>query len=119
MGENELSPSKLRSMCLKLVQAMNHIHEQGVLLRNFNSFNILMSQTKEFEEKDAIPRICNLQKAQVVGFDGNSLEMEGDLRYLAPEVIKGKRYSFPADVWSMGVVIFYILTKKHPFEFPT
>ncbi len=35
--------------------------------------------------------------------------------YMAPEVLVGKPYDFKADVWSVGVTFFELLTRKHPF----
>ncbi|GJP47467.1 hypothetical protein CLOM_g6652 [Closterium sp. NIES-68] len=41
-------------------------------------------------------------------------EIAGSAYYLAPEVFSG-RYSFPADVWSLGVVLFVLLSGCVPF----
>ncbi|CAI5978031.1 unnamed protein product [Closterium sp. NIES-65] len=41
-------------------------------------------------------------------------EVAGSAYYLAPEVFSG-RYSFPADVWSLGVVLFVLLSGCVPF----
>jgi serine/threonine protein kinase len=51
-----------------------------------------------------------------MGFDGNTSEISGDVRYMAPEVLQGKRQSFPADVWSFGVLIYFLVTGKLPFS---
>ena len=42
--------------------------------------------------------------------------MYGDVKYRAPEVIKGQPYGFTADSWSFGVVLYYILTRHLPFD---
>jgi serine/threonine protein kinase len=34
---------------------------------------------------------------------------------MAPEVIHGRRYGFKADVWSLGTLLFQLLTGSHPF----
>ncbi|KAJ3127096.1 hypothetical protein HK098_006793 [Nowakowskiella sp. JEL0407] len=36
--------------------------------------------------------------------------------YMPPEIIEGERYSYSADVWSLGCVIFELTTLKHPFR---
>ena len=36
--------------------------------------------------------------------------------YLSPELCEGKAYNYKTDVWSLGCVLYEMLTKKHPFE---
>jgi serine/threonine protein kinase len=39
----------------------------------------------------------------------------GSLDYLAPEIINGQNYSFEADIWSLGVTFYELMTFKKPF----
>lgn len=34
---------------------------------------------------------------------------------MAPEVLKGKTYGFKSDLWSFGVIFYYLLFKEYPF----
>ena len=45
-------------------------------------------------------------------------DVEGTKGYLAYEVIKQKPYSFPADVFSFGVVIYKLISGYYPFPYP-
>jgi serine/threonine protein kinase len=85
-----------------------------VALVDLDASGILMSDDNA---ENSIPRISRLSKATVSG--DNEKEMfhglYGDFRYRAPEVLLGKAYSKPADVWSLGVIMFYILTGQLPF----
>ncbi|POG59112.1 kinase-like domain-containing protein [Rhizophagus irregularis DAOM 181602=DAOM 197198] len=40
----------------------------------------------------------------------------GVMPYVAPEVLRGKPYTQAADVYSFGMVMYYIITGKQPFE---
>lgn len=40
----------------------------------------------------------------------------GTLNYVAPEVINKQRYNHKADIWSLGVVTYELLTGFHPFN---
>ena len=45
--------------------------------------------------------------------DGNA--QIGTLHYESPEVVSGQEYSFPTDVWSLGVVAYEMCTLRYPF----
>lgn len=39
----------------------------------------------------------------------------GTPHYMAPEIIQGKGYSFPADLWSLGVILYEFMFLRLPF----
>ncbi len=44
-----------------------------------------------------------------------SFTIIGTPHYMAPEVISGKGYSFEADIWSMGVLLYELACAQFPF----
>ena len=109
---------KAREMSLKIGKALEYLHDNSIILRNLQSSGILMSDVdKNILNEDPIPRIFKLDKAKVIGYDDYTDGIYGDIRYRAPEVLKGKAYDLRADTWSFGIILFYILTGKCPFEF--
>lgn len=45
-----------------------------------------------------------------------SIENVGTLQYRAPEIFKGDPYGHEVDVWSLGVVLFVLLSGTFPFD---
>ena len=90
------------------------MHEHGVVLRNLEASGILMTETNDPE--NAVPRISRIDRATIGGIGQMTIGAFGDVRYCSPEVVMGKRYNHKSDVWSFGVILFLITTKKYPFE---
>ena len=93
---------------------MEYLHDNGVILKNLESSGILMTEHDDMREK-SIPRISRLDKAEITGYESYVHEIEGDVRFRAPEVMLGKSYDVKADSWSFGVIIFHVLTGSLPF----
>jgi serine/threonine protein kinase len=85
--------------------AIEYLHDNGIILRNLESTGILMTETDDMVEK-SIPRISRFNKAEIIGYDNHVHNIEGDIRFRAPEVLLGKHYDFRADSWSFGVILF-------------
>lgn len=95
---------------LKLASALHHAHLNGVIHRDIKPDNIIIDQDGEPKITDfGIARISN--DATIVHTD----EILGSLRYSSPEQLKGSIVDERADIFSLGIVIFEMLTGTMPF----
>lgn len=62
------------------------------------------------------PQIINVHNFTCIGPDQCTEDKYGDGRFRAPEVIAGEPYNTKSDVWTFGVLIFYMLTFTLPFN---
>lgn len=57
---------------------------------------------------------CSTQSQELPA--GKTFSLVGTAYYLAPEMIAGEGHSYPADWWSVGVIMFELLTGCRPFD---
>lgn len=43
--------------------------------------------------------------------------MVGSKIFMAPEIVEGSPHSFPCDMWSLGIILFLMLSGEYPFNF--
>ena len=89
-----------------LLLILEHLHERNIVYRNLKPENIMI-------DEEGYLKLIDFGTAKIV--DGKSFTMVGTPHYMAPEVILGKGYSFPADIWSLGIMTYEFVTKTVPF----
>ena len=109
--ETLLSPEEVVRIIFKCAKALDHAHRAGVVHRDIKPRNILLTQDGDVKIGDfGIALITRLDSTdtQVDGYLGSPL-------YMAPEQIGMGEVTNQSDIWSLGVVMYELLTGKHPF----
>jgi calcium-dependent protein kinase len=97
----------MSNIIFQLVKALFFIHNKNIVHRDIKPENILFSEKKDFSSLKLIDFGLATQKKT----DNKTV---GTPYYMAPEMIKGK-YSPKSDIWSVGIIIYLMLTDKFPF----
>jgi serine/threonine protein kinase/ABC-type phosphate/phosphonate transport system substrate-binding protein len=99
----------------KVAHAVDHAHQHGVLHRDLKPGNILVDQNGE-------PHLTDFGLAKVIGRADSSLTVTGAIMgtpsFMAPEQAAGKNKSTStaADVYSLGAILYAMLTGVPPFR---
>lgn len=94
-----------------IVEAIVYIHTQGIIHRDIKSNNIKISQSGIIKLLDfGIARDLTTPNLTLLG---NCI---GTPHYLSPEQIAGNKADTRSDIWSLGVLLYEMLTGKLPFE---
>ena len=102
----------------QLCSAVSYLHKHNVVHRDIECANILYTTKADDADIKLIDFGCATELDLVPGKPGAFKflnEKTGSLHIMAPEVIR-KRYGPKADVWSIGIVAYMLLSNgKHPF----
>ncbi|RGB40658.1 kinase-like domain-containing protein [Rhizophagus diaphanus] len=85
--------------------------------RDFHTGNILFSFTDYHPFTDNLVSEIYISDMALSGEISNLDETKiyGVMPFVAPEVLKGRPYTQAADVYSFGMVMYFVATKKQPF----
>ena len=96
-----------------MLQALHTVHSKGACHRDLKPENILLDS--EFNAKIADFGLSAEVHANVFHGHDNINEVMGTILYMAPEQATGQRYGKRVDMWALGIIVFQMLTGKHPF----
>ncbi len=119
--EGKLAPRRAASLIMQCAEALSAAHAAGVLHRDLKPANIFVIEDNGRErvkiidfgiakDQSSNPRTADLTSASKV---------VGTPYYMSPEQARGHELDGRADVYSLGVILFEILTATRPFEAPS
>ena len=95
----------------KCAKALDHAHKKGVIHRDIKPANIMLTDDRDVKVVDfgvAMMTQSDVAGTQVQGYVGSPL-------YMSPEQVQQDEITTRTDLFSMGVVMYEMLTGQHPF----
>lgn len=103
------SEDDVRFLAAELILALEHIHAHDVVFRDMKPENVLL-------DREGHVRVADFGLASFLpSADGCANSLCGTPSFLPPEMLNGKPYGIPADMWSLGVCLFRCVTGKLPW----
>ena len=113
--EKKLPVDRAVRIALQICQALLYIHEQGIVHRDFKPENVMVDGEDQIKLIDF--GIAAKTGARRLTF-GKFSKSLGTPTYASPEQIRGKRGDARSDIYSLGVMLYEMLTGEEPFPGP-
>lgn len=106
-----LSHHETVKIATQICDALAHAHANHIVHRDIKSHNILISNSGQVKVTDF--GIAKAVTAQTVTLSGSII---GSIHYFSPEQARGGVVGIRSDIYSLGVVLYEMMTGKLPFE---
>ena len=105
---------QIKNVFLQIMDAVVYLHSQGIYHVDLKPENILVNDTVD-------PTIVVTDFGASTFEEYSSTSFRGTYHYISPEILlKMPGYSWAKnDIWSLGVILFTMLTKKYPWSRPS
>ncbi len=107
--EHLLPINKVIEIVFKCTKALDYAAKQGVIHRDIKPANIMLSGENDI-------KITDFGAAQTSATETTQITGIGSPAYMSPEQVKEQQLSHQTDIFSLGVVLYQMLTGKLPFQ---
>ena len=116
LDEGRIPQEHAIRIATSVLDALEYIHANGVVHRDLKPENIMVSENDGIKLIDfGIAGDAAARRLTYANFTATL----GTPNYISPEQVKGKRGDGRSDIYSMGVILYEMLTGKLPFTGPT
>ena len=108
--KNRLPWKEALQLSVQIARALAHAHSKGIIHMDIKPQNIMLL-------KDGTAKVADFGIAQLDGDEsGDQDETVGSIHYISPEQARGEATDARTDIFSLGVVMYEMLTGKLPFN---
>ncbi|KAI9297447.1 kinase-like protein [Neoconidiobolus thromboides FSU 785] len=125
--QNLLTLKEIWSLFLDICNGLAHLHRYNIIHRDIKPPNLLLSLKEGTKNSNEIPKVLISDFGECVNLDNlngvNRTGATGTLEFMAPELIKIDNtgtyigdHSSKADMWSLGMVLYYLCYSQLPYR---
>ena len=109
--EGNLGLEDSLNIVVQVAEGLSAAHNKGIIHRDIKPANIMINESLHAKIMDF--GLAKLSDRTGLTRTGAAV---GTASYMSPEQIRGDETDARSDIWSLGVVLYELITGKHPFE---
>merc|ERR1711862_243734 len=99
----------------QVLDALEYIHWRGKVYLNLEPSNILVCSDRSLGRSVQV-KLANFETTQTVASNGTQIKGTYNFDYAAPEIIEEAKAYPQSDVWSLGVLLYVLMSGQLPFK---
>lgn len=109
--KGQLSIEESLDIAIKIAEALNHAHENHIVHRDIKPHNILVTEDGRVKVTD-----FGIARAATTSTVTNTSNVIGSVHYFSPEQARGGYTDEKSDIYSLGIVMYEMVTGRVPFQ---
>lgn len=112
VNDGAFSEKEAAKLIRKITEALQYLHTRKVCHRDLKPENLLLTS----KGSDADVKIADFGLSKIMGEKTMMKRSCGTWAYWAPEILRRQPYDYSVDLWSVGVILYIMLSGVHPFD---
>ncbi|CAD8195862.1 unnamed protein product [Paramecium octaurelia] len=109
LKNSKLEEDEIKPIFIEILKGMKYIHQKGIVHRDLKIDNILIDENK-------VVKIADFGFAKYYNQNDVLTSYCGTPATMAPEVLNQEEYDYKCDIWSLGVILYYMIYRKYHFS---